>query len=537
MPKRELTFDEVLSYLEKLPYKRFKEAVNHYSIHTKLNLEKEMDVMVTLNFQQRLEKLKINSNCPRCNSQIIVKNGKENYVQRYKCKGCGKSFTLFTNTVLEKTKWHWDIWIKVLEMTLNNYSLNNIKTVLEKDYGCRGISPKTIFLWKHKLIHALASFPMPKLTGVIQIDETFIREAQKGSKNLISYIDKVDVRKPRYGRRPSKFGVMGSEFATVTTAIDSRGYSVSKVSCLGKLTKNLLVDLFEEHFDNPSYICSDANSVYEDYCNLFDVPHYIKPSNYSTVLNHYGYETPDYSNPLTSKQTEEKNQKILEGLFKDNMIDYISNRGIMFYEEFYLLKKANKLSLARVNELHSDIKQFIYGKMTNVSTKYLQDYIGFFTYKRNWRVTNGYYPVSLKDTEIIFMEILKSKVNYTITEITNKKLELPKPTTRYISLLKSETEKARIATGNKYFKFDEEDGVKTFNKREYLLDQPKSKLYAICKAHAMKKYKQLALYSLVSAIIKLPDIDSIIYKLITTDRHYDVADEDLETIKSMAYKV
>ncbi|GCD11508.1 hypothetical protein Ctaglu_31310 [Clostridium tagluense] len=39
-------------------------------------------------------------------------------------------------------------------------------------------------------------------------------------------------------------------------------------------------------------------------------------------------------------------------------------------------------------------------------------------------------------------------------------------------LLKSETEKARIATVNKYLKFDEEDGVKPFNKREYLLDQP-----------------------------------------------------------------
>ena len=537
MTKRELTFDEVLSYLEKLPYNRFKEAVNHYSIHTQSNLEKVMDIMVTLNFQQRLERLMINSNCPICNSQIIVKNGKENYVQRYRCKDCGKSFTLFTNTVLEKTKWHWDIWIKVLEMTLNNYSLNNMKTVLEKDYGCIEISPKTIFLWKHKLIHVLASFPMPKLTGVIQIDETFIREAQKGSKNLISYINKVDVRKPRYGRIPSKFGVMGSEFATVTTAIDNRGYSVSKVSCLGKLTKNLLVDLFEEHFDNPSYICSDANSVYEDYCNLFDVPHYIKPSNYLKVLNNYGYQTPDYSNPIKSKQTEEKNHKLLEGLYKDNMIDYISNRGTMLYEEFYLLKRSNNLSLGRVNELHLDIKQFIYGKMTNVSTKYLQDYIGFFTYKRNWRVTNGYYPVSLKDTEIIFIEILKSKVNYTIAQINNKKLELPKPTTRYIALLKAETEKARIATGNKYFKFDEEDGVKTFNKREYLLDQPKSKLHAICKAHAIKKHKPLALYSLVSAIIKLPDIDNIIYKLITTDRHYDVADEDLETIKSMTYKV
>ena len=48
-----------------------------------------------------------------------------------------------------------------------------------------------------------------------------------------------------------------------------------------------------------------------------------------------------------------------------------------------------------------------------------------------------------------------------------------------LTLKNLETEKARKATSNRYFKFGEEDGVKTFNKREYLLDQPKSKLYAI----------------------------------------------------------
>ena len=40
---------------------------------------------------------------------------------------------------------------------------------------------------------------------------------------------------------------MGPEFATVVTAIDNRGYSVCKVSSLGKLTKDLFVDLFENH--------------------------------------------------------------------------------------------------------------------------------------------------------------------------------------------------------------------------------------------------------------------------------------------------
>lgn len=47
---------------------------------------------------------------------------------------------------------------------------------------------------------------------------------------------------------------MGSEFATVVTAIDSNMYLVCKVSCLGKLTTDLFVTLFEEHLQDPRYI-------------------------------------------------------------------------------------------------------------------------------------------------------------------------------------------------------------------------------------------------------------------------------------------
>lgn len=262
-----------------------------------------------------------------------------------------------------------------------------------------------------------------------------------------------------------------------------------------------------------------------------------KPSKYLTVLEHNGYVTPSYINPAQAKITEEQNHKILENLYKNNMIDYISNKGYLTYEEFNELKLVNGLSLSRVNELHDDIKNYFYGHMTNVSTKYLQDYVGFFTYIRNWRVTNGNYPTSMKDTEKIFIDVLKSKAKYTISNVKDKELVLPKPSTRYISILKSETKKIRTATSNQYFKFDEEDGVKTFNKREYLLDQPKSKLYAICKAHDLKKYRKLALYSLVSAILKLPDIDNIIYGLIVSDRHYKIAQEDLDAIKSEVYKI
>lgn len=107
-------------------------------------------------------------------------------------------------------------------MTLNGYSIDSMLNVLKKDFNCYGIDKKTVWLLRMKLINAIASFPMPTLTVVIQIDETFIRESQKESRRLLSYIDRSDIRKPRYGYRRSKYGVIGREFATVTTTINNR---------------------------------------------------------------------------------------------------------------------------------------------------------------------------------------------------------------------------------------------------------------------------------------------------------------------------
>jgi transposase-like protein len=537
MPKREITYDEVLHFLNNLPYNKFKEIVEHYSVHTNADFEKELDIMVTLNLQERLKLIGVNSCCPKCNSARINKCGKRNFVQLFKCKECNSKFTLFTGSILEKTKWHWDIWIRVLEMTLNNYSLHSMINVLTQDYGCKGINYKTVWLWRMKLIHALASFPMPKLSGVIQVDETFIRESQKGSRRLVSYLDKQDIRTARYGRQPSKFGVMGPEFATVTAAIDNTGYCVCKVSGLGKLTKEIFTDLFEEHLDNPSYICSDANPVYREYCELFNIPHYERPSKYHTVITKAGYQTPDRTNPSELQETIKRNEEIRSRLYNEELIDKVTNKGQMSYEEFKELKEQNGLNLGRVNGLHSEIKKFINIEKRNVATKYLQDYIGFFAFKWNWNVDNGHYPTSRKDAEKIFVEVLKAKVNLTATAINEKQLDLPKPSSRYITLLKQETEKVRMVTSNDYFKFDEEDGFKKFNKREYLLDQPKSKLLAIGKECKLKKYRKLSTWSIVNLILKQKNIDEIIYKLLLQDRHYKMSKEDVDKLLADEFKV
>lgn len=537
MANKLYTDQELRKILLGLPFHKVKMILDHYTEETGTSFDKELSLIITNSLQRRLEEHDVNKACRKCGSITIVKDGRRSDgVQKYLCKDCNSRFTLFSGTILEKTKWHWDAWVKTLEMTINNIPLRAMHNILIKDYGCYGIDLKTIWLWRMKLIHAIATMKTPKLSGVVQIDETFIRESQKGSRRLVSYLPKPQVRKPRYGVQPSKLGAMGPEFASVVTVIDNRGYSVCEVAALGKVTEELILDIIEKHVDNPAYICTDGNLVYKKVCELLEIPHYVKPSNYDDTLKENGYEKPDDYNPTQATITRANNEKLMEKLYLNEAIDSIINRGDLTYKDFLNLKTTNGLNLGRVNELHKDIKKFINKDKTNVSTKYLQDYLSYFSYIRNWRVKNGNYPTSNKDAEQILVEILKKNVNYTISDVKAQELEIPRPSTRYVTLLRINTDKARIVSNNKYFKFNEEDGVRTFNKREYLLDQPKYKLYEICKECKLTKYRKLALWSLISLIISQPNIEDIIYKLISKDQHIKISQEDLDAIEAGRFR-
>lgn len=286
----EKQFEKLLEQAVGLSPAQFKKLVQAYATGGGLDAGRTWDSVVYSVSEQKLAALGINRACPGCGSIVLERNGTNAAgIQRLRCQDCGKSFTRFTGTLLEKSRFPWSVWVEVLRMVLNDDSLETIKTVLEQDFGCESINIKTVFAMRMKLIHAMATIPPPELTGVIQMDETHIRESQKGHNlELVSYVKGIE-RVPRYGRRPSKLGIMGAEFATILTAVDSRGYCICKVVALGRATPDSVIDLYENHCVDAAYLCSDANHIYEDACNLLDVPHYVRPSNYSTVIERAGY--------------------------------------------------------------------------------------------------------------------------------------------------------------------------------------------------------------------------------------------------------
>ncbi len=533
-----LNRDELQKHINTLPYSELQSMVRSYGYNRSIDVSEDLTSLTSIDLQRRLEKLGVNQECPECGSEHIVKNGKRNHIQRYKCKACNTQFTPFTNTIMEKTKWDWSIWVEVMRLTLNNVSLAEMKHVLATDFGCIGIDQKTVLLWRHKIISALAKIPQPKLSGIVQVDETFVREAQKGSKKLVSYIGKDEVREPRYGRKPSKYGVMGAEFATITTAIDNTGHCVCKVTGLGRLTPEVFTDMFEDHFNAPAYVCTDANPVYHKYCEVMKLAHYERPSNYLTELKDNGYVEPTRVDKVKAEKQRKDNDKIRRKLYKKGLIDRLTHDALIDYDTFKEIREMNNLNLARVNELHADIKLFINKKMTNVSTKYLADYIGYFTYVKNWKVDNGRYPLSRKDAKDILIEILKNQGTYTITDMKNTTLDLPKPSSRYTTLLKKHTKEARRATKNEHFKFDEEDHVISFDKRNYLLDIPEARLKRACK-HFGIKFKSRTnggRWATVSSILKHPKVSDIFIYVINEDKVMKMYYEDIEYLEKRKYR-
>ena len=84
-------------------------------------------------------------------------------------------------------------------------------------------------------------------------------------------------------------------------------------------------------------------------------------------------------------------------------------------------------------------------------------------------------------------------------------------------MLKEETEKLQSMT-NSEFTFNEEDNVSNFNKREYIINLPKYKLFNLVKHYKISKYKKLAKWCLASLLLKQNDIYNMLYQVMLKDR-------------------
>jgi len=112
--------------------------------------------------------------CPHCGG-ASVGGGQADGLRRFRCKDCRRSFNALTGTPLarlhKKERW--------LDF---GQSLSEGETVAASAERCR-VAVSTAFRWRHRFLRA-AKNPTRLLSGIVEVDETYILSSRKGERRL-----------------------------------------------------------------------------------------------------------------------------------------------------------------------------------------------------------------------------------------------------------------------------------------------------------------------------------------------------------------
>ena len=116
--------------------------------------------------------------CPHCKSQLHIKYGKFNGIQRYKCKNCNRTFSGATNSISYYSKNNIKNWVIFYNCMLEKKTLRYCSHKLN-------ISLSTAFFWRHKIMRGLRNLTIAsKLEGKVFLKSAMIKDNYKGCRNI-----------------------------------------------------------------------------------------------------------------------------------------------------------------------------------------------------------------------------------------------------------------------------------------------------------------------------------------------------------------
>jgi transposase-like protein len=165
------------------------------------------------------EKKPIKPHCVKCEADTVVRNGHKHGKQAYLCKRCGASFVETTGSGMYYSHSSESVWKQVIRDTLKGISIDETAEQLE-------LTHSTVFNMRHKILLSIEqnlNFQDKPLTGVCELDETYVLESEKGSK-----MSEGHWRGPRkHGAKAKRRGI-SEEYISICSGIERDGRPVSQ---------------------------------------------------------------------------------------------------------------------------------------------------------------------------------------------------------------------------------------------------------------------------------------------------------------------
>ena len=163
--------------------------------------------------------------CPDCGCERCHRHGKANDLQRFRCRACGRTFNDLTGTPLARLR-HKDKWLDYLDTVLDSRTVRSAAKRV-------GVHRNTTFRWRHRFLERVKDDRPERLAGIVEADEMFLLESQKGSRKLH--------RPPRKrGGRAALRGI-SRHLDCILVARDRSGQTIDAVTGRGALKVTQLI--------------------------------------------------------------------------------------------------------------------------------------------------------------------------------------------------------------------------------------------------------------------------------------------------------
>jgi len=195
--------------------------------------------------------------CPQCASPHWHRHGHANDLQRFRCCACGRTFNDLSGTPLARLRLRGK-WLEYLQTLLDSTTVRRAATRV-------GVHRNTAFRWRHRFLHWVKLDRPAQLGGIVEADEMFLLESQKGSR-------KLDRPPRKRGGAASKRGI-SNELDCILVARDRHGGTIDAVVGRGALKALQLEQHLLPKLNREALLVTDSNAAYRAFARRHGVAH------------------------------------------------------------------------------------------------------------------------------------------------------------------------------------------------------------------------------------------------------------------------
>ena len=195
--------------------------------------------------------------CPRCGCHRVHRCGRASGLQRFRCLACGRGFNALTGTPLARLRKK-ERWLPYLQCVLESRTVRDTAQLV-------GVHRTTSFRWRHRFVPGAMRDRPATLSAIVEADETYRLESQKGSRKL--------TRRPRKRGGVARRRGINKEHDCLLVARDRTGQTLDFHTGRGQVTVAQLHKCLKPVLPADVLLISDSAVAYRHFAAQARITH------------------------------------------------------------------------------------------------------------------------------------------------------------------------------------------------------------------------------------------------------------------------